>query len=127
MGSLIVATIRKTTKFCRLVPVLLKPPYSIVTGSVAKRTFSDEQDRASTAAKTYAKDASTLFDKIISKELPATIILEDETCLAFNDIAPQAPIHFLVIPKQRIAKVEDTVATDEKVSIAIVAVCHVFD
>lgn len=115
MGSNIVATIRQTTKFCRLVPVL--KPYGIITGFAAKRSFSDEQDRASIAAKKYAKNASTLFDKIISKEIPATIIYEDATCLAFNDIAPQAPVHFLVIPKQHIAKVEDAVATDEGVRV----------
>ena len=34
-------------------------------------------------------------------QIPATIIYEDEECLAFRDIAPQAPVHFLVIPKHR--------------------------
>merc|ERR1711865_684352 len=43
----------------------------------------------------------TLFDKIVKKEIPATIIYEDEQCLAFRDIAPVAPTHFLVIPKNR--------------------------
>ena len=43
----------------------------------------------------------TIFDKIISKEIPATVIYEDETALAFKDINPQAPVHFLVIPKNR--------------------------
>lgn len=41
----------------------------------------------------------TIFDKIIRREIAADIILEDAICLAFNDIAPQAPTHFLVIPK----------------------------
>lgn len=44
--------------------------------------------------------APTIFDKIISKEIPATIIYEDDDCLAFRDINPQGPIHFLVIPKK---------------------------
>ncbi|KAL0053903.1 hypothetical protein WJX82_000883 [Trebouxia sp. C0006] len=43
----------------------------------------------------------TLFDKIVSKQIPATILFEDETALAFKDINPQAPVHFLVIPKNR--------------------------
>jgi len=43
----------------------------------------------------------TLFDKIVAKEIPATVIYEDDTCLAFKDINPQAPVHFLVIPKHR--------------------------
>lgn len=50
---------------------------------------------------------STIFDKIINKEIPATIIYEDELALAFNDINPQAPTHFLVIPKVRIATMND--------------------
>lgn len=116
MGSINLATLRQITKFRKLLVPVLKP-YNSITGSVAKRFFSDEQDRAATAAKTFTKDAATVFDKIISKELPASIIYEDETCLAFNDIAPQAPVHFLVIPKRRIVKVEDSIAFDEGVSV----------
>lgn len=43
----------------------------------------------------------TIFDKIIQKEIPADIIYEDEKCLAFRDVSPQGPVHFLVIPKIR--------------------------
>lgn len=50
---------------------------------------------------------STIFDKIINKEIPADIIYEDELALAFKDINPQAPIHFLVIPKVRISTIND--------------------
>ena len=49
----------------------------------------------------------TIFDKIITKEIPAEIIYEDDLTLAFKDINPQAPIHFLVIPKQAIATAND--------------------
>lgn len=45
--------------------------------------------------------AATIFDKIISKEIPAQIIYEDETCLAFKDINPTAAFHALLIPKQK--------------------------
>lgn len=41
------------------------------------------------------------FDKIIAKEIPSTIVYEDEKVLAFRDITPQAPVHVLVIPKLR--------------------------
>ena len=41
------------------------------------------------------------FDKIIAKEIPASIVYEDEKVLAFRDINPQAPVHVLVIPKFR--------------------------
>lgn len=48
-----------------------------------------------------------LFCKIIKREIPATIIYEDDICLAFDDINPQAPIHKLIIPKQHIATLND--------------------
>ncbi|GAA0287727.1 histidine triad nucleotide-binding protein [Psychrosphaera haliotis] len=50
---------------------------------------------------------ATIFDKIINREIPATIIYEDDYVLAFNDINPQAPIHFLVIPKVQIRTAND--------------------
>lgn len=46
--------------------------------------------------------ADTIFSKIIRREIPATILYEDDRCLVFRDIQPQAPIHFLVIPKDPI-------------------------
>ena len=49
----------------------------------------------------------TLFTKIIDREIPADIVYEDELCLAFKDINPQAPIHILVIPKKNIVKISD--------------------
>ena len=51
--------------------------------------------------------ADTIFTKIINREIPADIIYEDDNVLAFNDISPQAPIHFLVIPKKPIATIND--------------------
>ena len=45
--------------------------------------------------------APTFFDKLVSKQIPSTILYEDDECLAFRDINPQAPVHFLVIPKNK--------------------------
>lgn len=42
---------------------------------------------------------TTIFKKIIDKEIPAKIVYEDELCLAINDVNPQAPVHILLIPK----------------------------
>ena len=56
---------------------------------------------------------TTLFSKIIAREIPADIVYEDDLCLAFRDINPQAPLHVLLIPKQPIAKVVDAVAQDQ--------------
>ena len=49
----------------------------------------------------------TIFKKIIDKEIPARIVYEDDRCLAFHDVAPQAPTHVLVIPKKEIASLDD--------------------
>jgi histidine triad (HIT) family protein len=46
-------------------------------------------------------EPATIFDKILSKEIPATIVKEDDHILAFRDINPAAPTHLLIIPKQR--------------------------
>ena len=56
---------------------------------------------------------STIFSKIIAKEIPADIVYEDELVLAFRDIAPQAPVHILIIPKKEIATANDVAASDE--------------
>ena len=50
---------------------------------------------------------STIFSKIISKEIPADIVFESDIILAFKDINPQAPVHILIIPKIEIPKVID--------------------
>jgi len=50
-------------------------------------------------------DNKTIFQRIIDKEIPAKIVFEDERCLAFHDVAPQAPTHVLVIPKKPIASI----------------------
>ena len=51
--------------------------------------------------------AESLFAKIINREIPADIVYEDDLCLAFKDVNPQAPLHILVIPKKRIEKISD--------------------
>lgn len=56
----------------------------------------------------------TIFSKIISREIPADIIYEDDLALAFNDINPQAPSHFLVIPKKAIATINDIQPEDKE-------------
>ena len=55
----------------------------------------------------------TLFTKIINREIPAKIIYEDDQVLAFHDIAPQAPVHFLVIPKKPIRTLNDLTEEDK--------------
>lgn len=50
---------------------------------------------------------STIFGKIIRREIPADIVYEDDLCLAFRDVNPQAPTHVLLVPKKEIARLAD--------------------
>jgi histidine triad (HIT) family protein len=54
----------------------------------------------------------TLFEKIISREVPAKIAFEDEEVLAFHDINPQAPVHVLVVPKRVIPRIAEAQPAD---------------
>ena len=58
--------------------------------------------------------ADTIFAKIIRREIPADIVYEDDMCLAFRDINPQAPTHILIIPKKEIATVADAKEQDKE-------------
>uniref|UniRef100_A0A7S2HQ92 HIT domain-containing protein n=1 Tax=Alexandrium andersonii TaxID=327968 RepID=A0A7S2HQ92_9DINO len=61
----------------------------------------EEKAKAAAAAGDDGAPKVTLFDKIVAKEVPATVVYEDDEALAFRDISPQAPTHILVIPKDR--------------------------
>lgn len=56
---------------------------------------------------------TTIFDKILAREIPADIVYEDDQILAFKDIAPRAPVHYLIIPKKRIATLNDASPADQ--------------
>ena len=56
---------------------------------------------------------TTLFGKIIRREIPADIVYEDDLCLCFRDIHPQAPIHVLLVPKKEIARLVDAMPEDQ--------------
>jgi len=57
----------------------------------------------------------TLFQKIIERQIPADIVYEDDQVLAFRDIAPQAPVHILIIPKKPIVGVSSADPEDQAV------------
>ena len=54
----------------------------------------------------------TLFEKIIAREIPADIVYEDDHCVAFRDLHPQAPVHVLVVPRKPVVNVAQ--ATDDE-------------
>ena len=63
--------------------------------ALSSTTMSSEVEKAQSAK----PGGDTIFGKIIRKEIPANIVYEDDLCLAFKDVAPQAPTHVLLIPK----------------------------
>jgi len=56
---------------------------------------------------------TTIFGKIIRREIPANIVYEDDLCLAFLDINPQAPTHVLLVPKKEIDMLSAATAEDQ--------------
>ena len=81
------------------------------------RWFCSSEVGAARAAAGNAGEPTTVFDKILSKQTPAEIVHEDELCLAFADVAPQAPTHLLVIPKVRAGLTSICNATPEHASV----------
>ncbi|KAL6731416.1 hypothetical protein Aduo_002285 [Ancylostoma duodenale] len=79
------------------------------TTSILARQKMTEVEKAQAAV----RENDTIFGKIIRKEIPAKIIFEDEEVLAFHDVSPQAPVHFLVIPKRRVAMLQEAEDSDQ--------------
>ena len=60
-------------------------------------------------------DPTNVFARILRREIPAQVLHEDEHCVAFRDVAPQAPLHFLVIPKRPLRMLADATAGDSAI------------
>eukprot|EP00425_Heterocapsa_triquetra_P003124 CAMPEP_0195059106 /NCGR_PEP_ID=MMETSP0448-20130528/6677_1 /TAXON_ID=66468 /ORGANISM="Heterocapsa triquestra, Strain CCMP 448" /LENGTH=131 /DNA_ID=CAMNT_0040089317 /DNA_START=77 /DNA_END=472 /DNA_ORIENTATION=- len=63
--------------------------------------MADEVAKAQAAKKPSDGEPDTIFGRIVRKEIPSDIVHEDDLCLAFKDVNPQAPVHVLMIPKDR--------------------------
>jgi histidine triad (HIT) family protein len=72
---------------------------SLIRKSVSMRGFCEAAKAA--AASIPKPGEPTLFDKLVSRELPCDVVYEDEVSFAFRDISPQAPTHIVLIPKER--------------------------
>lgn len=59
--------------------------------------------------------SKTLFEKIIDREIPATIVYEDDLVVAFRDVKPQAPTHVLIVPRKPIPRIAEANSDDHKV------------
>jgi histidine triad (HIT) family protein len=57
--------------------------------------------------------SKTLFERIIARELPASIVYEDDQVVAFRDIRPQAPVHVLIVPRKPIPRIADARTEDQ--------------
>jgi histidine triad (HIT) family protein len=58
--------------------------------------------------------ADCLFCKIVNRDIPATLVYEDDRVVAFNDINPQAPTHVLIVPKRHIATLNELSSADDQ-------------
>ncbi|XP_027089078.1 14 kDa zinc-binding protein-like [Coffea eugenioides] len=85
----------------RSLPLFHRPPFSFRRTMSSTGATNDEETSARVAAADADTGGPTIYDKIIAKEIPSTIVYEDDKVLAFRDINPQAPVHVLVIPKSR--------------------------
>jgi histidine triad (HIT) family protein len=77
------------------------------------RRMSDEVVKAVEAAKFKDDSPGTIFDKIVAGLIPSSVVYQDNLSFAFRDISPQAPVHVLVIPKERSGLTRLTKATPE--------------
>jgi histidine triad (HIT) family protein len=68
--------------------------------------------------------SKNIFQRIIDKEVPAKIAYEDDRCLAFHDVNPQAPVHVLIVPKRVIRNVADLADADEALAGHLLLVCR---
>lgn len=87
-------------------------PSSVIADSYSQASqaaMAGEVEKAQAAVST----GDTIFGKILRKEIPAKFIYEDEQCVAFHDVNPQSPVHFLVIPRKAISQLSTSSESDE--------------
>ncbi|XP_043422290.1 histidine triad nucleotide-binding protein 2, mitochondrial isoform X1 [Prionailurus bengalensis] len=92
--------------------VALVGPRGAQVRGAAGVTDGNEVSKAQQAAPQGA--APTIFSRILDRSLPADILYEDQQCLVFRDVAPQAPVHFLVIPKKPIPRISQAEEEDQQ-------------
>ncbi|XP_071941451.1 adenosine 5'-monophosphoramidase HINT1-like [Antedon mediterranea] len=104
-----------------LVPLVaaltFKPHFALALGGQSfTRSMSDEVEKANVAAakQVYSQPEPTIFSKILDKSIPADIIYEDDKCIAFRDVSPVSPVHFLVIPRKIIPRLSEAEDSDSE-------------
>ncbi|KAK7107065.1 uncharacterized HIT-like protein Synpcc7942_1390 [Littorina saxatilis] len=118
MASLLIRTMATKKFSCQLVSVVRCLTAASLSGHLIRGVHStehvctDEVSKAKAASKSAGQP--TIFSKILDKSIPADIIYEDSQCIAFRDVTPQAPVHFLVIPRKPIPGISDVTQEDEE-------------
>ncbi|XP_011794900.1 PREDICTED: histidine triad nucleotide-binding protein 2, mitochondrial [Colobus angolensis palliatus] len=95
-----------------MIPALRRPGRRVQVRGAAGVTDGNEVGKAQQA--TPGGAAPTIFSRILDRSLPADILYEDQQCLVFRDVAPQAPVHFLVIPKKPIPRISQAEEEDQQ-------------
>lgn len=83
------------SSICRNIPCSVYSSSYLYQSAVKMSNEVTAAEQAQSTDPAINPQAPTFFDKLVSKEIPADIIYEDDQCMAFNDISPQAPVHFL--------------------------------
>ncbi|XP_004600287.2 adenosine 5'-monophosphoramidase HINT2 [Sorex araneus] len=120
MGAGLRAADRKMAAAAVLTPVLRAARRALVAAGprgaqvrgVSGVTDGNEVAKAQQAA--GGGPAPTIFSRILDRSLPADILYEDQQCMVFRDVAPQAPVHFLVIPKKPIPRISQAEDEDQQ-------------
>uniref|UniRef100_A0A1A8MGV3 Histidine triad nucleotide binding protein 1 n=3 Tax=Nothobranchius TaxID=28779 RepID=A0A1A8MGV3_9TELE len=90
------------------------PQWLAAAAAVLPTTLNRKPNMADETAKAQVAQpgGDTIFGKIVRKEIPVNLVYEDDLCVAFPDIAPQAPTHILVVPKKPIVQLSQAEDSD---------------
>ncbi|XP_034644668.1 histidine triad nucleotide-binding protein 2, mitochondrial [Trachemys scripta elegans] len=104
LGRLASASVARPFALPRPVRADARPPQRCYVAAGGQDGEVQKAQRAAEASEELGQRPPTIFSKIIDRTIRADILYEDDKCLAFRDVAPQAPVHFLVIPKHPIPR-----------------------
>lgn len=101
--------------------MFIRPLGALFKNSLRSGALSINEGHLSLIAR---QSSGTIFDKILDGSIPADIVHEDDLSLSFRDVAPQAPVHILTIPKKRIAMLSDAEPGDSALLGHLLKVCQ---
>ncbi|XP_055350525.1 adenosine 5'-monophosphoramidase HINT1-like [Paramacrobiotus metropolitanus] len=95
--------------------VCTRPAFSTSAFTLNKKTMADasESDEVQKAQTMKSSSAPSIFTRIINKEIPGKFLYEDDQCVVLVDVNPQAPVHFLVVPRRQLEGLSHATDADE--------------